>query len=73
MTFWSSRKRELRKALHKEQDGLCAICFEPVRIRECTLDHILPKSLGGKDKRSNLRVAHQNCNSQRGNSLEGIT
>jgi hypothetical protein len=35
-----------------------------------TRDHIIPKSLGGKDVVENLRAGCENCNSQRGSDME---
>lgn len=32
-----------------------------------TVDHVVPKSRGGKTEPSNLRLAHRRCNSARGN------
>lgn len=35
-----------------------------------TIDHILPRSLGGGDKQSNYRVLCDQCNQKRGNRLK---
>lgn len=62
----------------------CAICGEPViedpieratdgfRVlkKQPSLDHIQPRSKGGLDYPSNLRLAHQGCNASRGNRSE---
>lgn len=37
-----------------------------------TKDHILPKSLGGSNKPSNLRVLCRPCNLKRGNTLNDV-
>jgi hypothetical protein len=34
-----------------------------------TIDHVLPKALGGDDHPSNLRLAHRHCNGRRGSRL----
>lgn len=34
-----------------------------------TVDHVVPKSRGGRTEPSNLRLAHRRCNGQRGNDL----
>lgn len=36
---------------------------------ERTIEHLLPKSLGGSNALSNLRLACFTCNNSRGNSL----
>lgn len=58
-----------------ERDGwLCGFCGEEVNPQEAhnspgqaTLDHILPRSLGGPDDHSNLRLLHRYCNNVRSN------
>jgi 5-methylcytosine-specific restriction endonuclease McrA len=32
-----------------------------------SLDHVIPRSLGGTDELGNLRPAHRACNARRGN------
>lgn len=57
-----------------ERDGwVCQICTDPVDpdlppndTWSATLDHITPRSAGGDDSPSNLRLAHRWCNSVRG-------
>ena len=34
-----------------------------------TVDHVVPKSRGGRTEASNLRLAHRRCNGRRGNDL----
>ncbi len=34
-----------------------------------SIDHVVPKSRGGKTEMSNLRLAHRRCNGHRGNHL----
>jgi len=34
-----------------------------------TADHVIPRTLGGRDALSNLEPAHQSCNSARGSML----
>lgn len=60
-----------------ERDGLtCGICDEQVDpdlsypdLRYLTVDHIIPRSCGGTNDLTNLRVAHLLCNSLRGSGL----
>ena len=70
-----------RKALLQylvERDGdRCGICNRKVDItlksgtrgsrRGPSVDHIIPRSLGGTDDPANLRLAHWGCNQKRGN------
>ena len=67
-TYWTTRKgKEIgiptRVAkLMQKQKGKCKICnlhFLPDDIVE--VDHIQPKSLGGKDEYKNLQLLHRHC------------
>ena len=56
-----------------ERDGwICHICGEKIdpesrdRYERATLDHVIPRSHGGRYWASNMRIAHQRCNSDRG-------
>lgn len=65
----------------RERDGdQCGICGAPCRFGlstgprgtddlGATVDHIVPRSLGGGDELSNLRLAHWACNRNRGNRI----
>jgi 5-methylcytosine-specific restriction endonuclease McrA len=72
---WSStrRWRELRaymisRALQRGE--VCGICGRPLQPgQKLHLDHVLPRSWGGMDYPSNLRVSHATCNLRRGNQL----
>lgn len=55
------------------RDGYrCWLCGLPVTRRRATRDHVIPRSKGGKNRASNLRLAHRRCNQRRGNG-EAIT
>lgn len=45
----------------------CHLTFRPRGLRLRTLDHIVPRSLGGTAHPDNLCLAHLYCNSSRGN------
>ena len=66
-----------RYAIYARDNWICQLCFTPVdrRLRYSyekyqpkypSLDHIKPRSLGGKHEADNLRLAHVGCNSARG-------
>ena len=44
--------------------------FDSNNLWSPTLDHVIPRSKGGSDDRSNLRTAHLWCNSLRGDGGE---
>ena len=45
----------------------CVYCETKLEKRNCTLDHVLPLSLGGKTNFSNTVTACSTCNSKKGN------
>jgi hypothetical protein len=50
-----------------ERDGWrCHICLGPVSIKNWSLDHLEPLSKGDAHLRSNVALAHKDCNSRRG-------
>ena len=58
-----SKKEKIR--IVRERDGFfCVICNKQFNINsEVTLDHWIPRSVGGSDDVDNLRLAHKKCNS----------
>ena len=48
----------------KHEEICCAICNQPIlKKQKVSIDHWIPKKLGGQDELSNLRPAHKICNS----------
>lgn len=69
----ASKVRQRRAALLlKAQRGLCGRCHLPVveygglHDSAGTLDHVVPKSKGGKNVLKNLLVMHRKCNAAKG-------
>lgn len=59
--------------LYDRQQGLCIICGEwallginPNSKKSPTIEHIIPKSENGVNSQTNLCMAHQICNTNRG-------
>jgi RNA-directed DNA polymerase len=72
LVYWSTRmgknpEMPLRKAkLLKFQNGLCNQCglaFQHDDVLE--VDHIIPKSKGGKDNYKNLQLLHRHCHDEK--------
>ena len=60
----STRKwRELRRLVLIRDRGICWLDGQPGAN---SVDHVVPRELGGTDSMSNLRAAHLHCNSARG-------
>ena len=69
-----SHRRSQLSYIRERDKNTCQLCFEfvdptlpPTDGWGGTLDHIIPKSQGGKKWYENLRLAHRRCNSWRGN------
>lgn len=54
-----------RGALHRYYPH-CHWCRRPLTLRKATLDHFLPRSLGGRDRFENIVLACMPCNTTRG-------
>lgn len=64
-SFW----RAMRSALREAAGGICAYCSRPttrVGPRKGTVDHYLPRKLGGTHEIDNLRWCCITCNSAKG-------
>jgi 5-methylcytosine-specific restriction endonuclease McrA len=65
---WSRRYRGRHRSwcvrtLIRRDGAVCAICADSfARMQDITLDHIIPRSLGGGDEIENLQLAHEPCN-----------
>lgn len=54
-----------RRAIWKRDGFICQYCGKKPAQDECTLDHILPRSLGGETSWYNCVLACYQCNSQK--------
>ena len=70
---WISKRR--REAIYERDLWTCWLCEERVDasligsrdVWRPSLDHVIPRSLGGDHSYANLRLAHMWCNVTRGN------
>ncbi|MYF97236.1 MAG: hypothetical protein F4210_17405 [Holophagales bacterium] len=58
--------RRCKPQLYGQQGGHCRGCNEHFKIRNLTVDHIVPRSKGGTDHIENLWLLCQACNSSKG-------
>lgn len=49
-----------KERLLKDQEGLCAMCDEPMG-KDCTVDHMLRLADGGDSDIKNLQLLHRKC------------
>ena len=68
LIYWSSRMGKHPEAsmgtatLLKKQKGKCTHCGMYFREEDVLeIDHITPKSLGGRDEYKNLQILHRHC------------
>ena len=65
---------ELKQAIRERAKYICEYCHSPERLsaNRFTIDHLIPRSLGGSDKLDNLALACRRCNERRYNFITGI-
>ena len=56
--------------LHRDQNGLCALCDESLVLGEHEVDHIIPFCYGGGNERANIQLAHPKCNKSKGKQVD---
>ncbi|MFH1421513.1 MAG: HNH endonuclease [Planctomycetota bacterium] len=57
-----------RKAIFERDDNTCQYCGQRSKKENLTIDHVVPKSKGGKESWSNLVLACLLCNAKKKNS-----
>jgi 5-methylcytosine-specific restriction endonuclease McrA len=75
-------RKRWKKRIELGEVILCALCHQPIPAKSrgthkiknggkgsVSVDHIIPKSLGGKSTIDNLQPTHALCNWKRGNKL----
>lgn len=55
-----------RKNIWLRDEGCCQYCHKEVEIKGFTIDHVIPKSKGGKSVWDNVVVSCYNCNQKKG-------
>ncbi len=63
------RRQLVKQQLLLLQKNRCAYCRKKLSVRRGTLDHLTPKSRGGRSTKENLVVACRTCNIAKGNLL----
>ena len=66
----SSNNNSIKMRLLWENGKRCAICGKKIRsFDELTVDHIVPRSKGGKHTIGNCQLAHKSCNSLKNDKM----
>ena len=58
-----------KKNVWLRDDGSCQYCSKRICLSESTIDHVVPKSKGGKNTWENVVLACEKCNQKKGNRL----
>ena len=61
--------RPTKKNLWLRDKAMCQYCSKKITLASCTIDHVIPKSKGGKHVWSNIVLACSSCNQRKGSSL----
>jgi 5-methylcytosine-specific restriction endonuclease McrA len=61
-----SKSKLTKKNLWLRDKGKCQYCFVNLNVKTSTVDHVLPKSRGGKSTWENLVISCVSCNSKKG-------
>lgn len=70
MTASKDRVRLHAKQTRWAESHNCSICGESIdSFEKATLDHIVPRSLGGRTRLMNLKLAHMKCNSKKQSTM----
>ena len=58
-----------KKNVWLRDGGNCQYCSKNIPLSEATIDHVIPKSRGGKNEWENITLACAKCNQKKGSRL----
>lgn len=58
-----------KKTIWLRDNGQCQYCEKKLSIKDSTIDHVMPKSKGGKHTWENVVIACRKCNQKKGSKL----
>lgn len=72
--YWETQQvKFIKRQLINQGGAVCGICGEPITdMKDCTVDHIRPKSKGGQTTIENCQLAHWECNNRKGDAYDKI-
>ena len=65
--------RPTKRNLWSRDKGECQYCSKKITIGKSTIDHVIPKSRGGKHEWKNIVLSCAPCNQKKGSRLLGDT
>lgn len=66
MELWKHEYNAIKENLYKDFGDECYICHKRFKLKNLTIDHLVPVSKGGKDTYSNYRLCCLGCNQEKG-------
>ncbi len=61
-----NRMLQIKRSLFQLQAGVCLFCEGEFSLsRPATIEHLVPRALGGSNKFDNLALTHAKCNQKR--------
>ena len=69
MPNYKKRMQMKKYSLWLREGGKCFFCDKVLKESECTIDHLIPTSKGGKNNWENVACACISCNAEKGNTL----
>lgn len=68
--FGATEVEEVDSSFVRQRDNeTCYLCGRWVSVHDVSLDHVVPLSKGGSHTYDNVRLAHKDCNSKKGDRL----
>ena len=71
LTFKPKQLRPTRRNIYERDSATCQYCASRISFSRATMDHVVPKSRGGKNTWSNLVLSCATCNNKKGNRTPG--
>lgn len=65
---YADRVKLKRETLYYRDHGLCIYCDSPLTIETLSIEHVIPKSRGGKHVWENVAAACEKCNYEKADS-----
>jgi len=65
---WQRRIKYSRTNVYLRDDFMCQLCGARPPVDLLTLDHVVPRSMGGKTNWANVITACRKCNGEKGNN-----
>jgi len=63
------KSRPSKKSVWTRDKGSCQYCEKKLTLKDCTIDHVIPKSKGGDHSWDNVVIACRKCNQKKGSKM----